>query len=807
MLRLFLAALLAIPSSALADPLPFSATFEIGHPVRAVEIRVESGASGVTVTASIGGVRSSRALPIAADDANVELVEIARGHRAAIVRASAGDARAAAVVALAGTRPEVVWAGRLDLHGDPGERTADVLSLEDRTGDGLADIVVGARSEAVQLCGIPDAVLYARALDPARGTLRPVVLRRLPQNGAEMAVTATRQSPGPTGPPLLSTLRFSGASSTAGIGEEAAGLAAPRALTDQNPETFWAEGRGGPGTGEYVVARFEARVPIRAIAITATRGPAGARLGRPRTFWLVGDEGPRLRVTMPEDPLPHAGERYWIVPSEPLRWRCVALVLDEAYAPAGSRDAVHTGLAELEVYTELDFSGGIDALVAILVEGRENGDEATRLLTGLGAPAVSALAAAWERLDAQGRRRAVRVFGDQARQANAEAIDALARAARDDDVSVRDAALQSLGAQRAARAGEHLGALASESGALGRAAVAPLLRHEPSIAVPAILAALAGDGGSERPELRDGLALSLSRGTDAERSAFGAWAQGASVSPLASALLGLAGRPLTRPLVGPLLAPLARRTERFEDRWRAVRAAREVESEAGADAWLAEIARGAEEWMLRAAAVEALSRRDSSERLTVARAALSDAYPRVRLEAVRVLDANDQDDGALVEIARGDGWPMVREAAVQGLWDRPSGRDAVRAAIRDRSERVRRAAILAVTRAGDRQVWPLVRGRLEDDDEWPQVTVAALDFVRELCVRDAGPSVITVVRRGLRDGAWPPDIDVGAVAVELAVSLGGETEREVALLLDDPSVPASMREALGRRGRPLTGCR
>ena len=72
----------------------------------------------------------------------------------------------------------------------------------------------------------------------------------------------------------------------------------------------------------------------------------------------------------------------------------------------GVRDAaVHTAVAELEAYTELDFGRGIEGLVSILVEGGEGGDEATRLLSGLGEEALALVAGAWPRLDEQGRRR------------------------------------------------------------------------------------------------------------------------------------------------------------------------------------------------------------------------------------------------------------------------------------------------------------------------------------------------------------------------------------------------------------------
>lgn len=788
----------ALPVRAHADALPLERTVRIGEPERAVVIRIDASEQGPAVTASSGGQRHSALLALrTASEATVELVEVARGHRVAIVHAAGGGATAAAVVAISGGRPSVVWTGRTDLHGDPGERVADVLSLEDRTGDGFGDVVVGVQREGAELCGDTGTLLAPRAFDPAHGTMRPVALRRVPDDGDEVSVTATRTSPGPSGPPLLRALRFVGASSSAGHADALA--PPPRQLTDGDPSTFWAEGRGGSGAGEFVVARFDTRFPIRALAVTAATG-AGRALGRPRSFWLVGDEAPRVRVTMPEDAGLHPGERYWIVLPEARRWRCVALVLDEAYAPPRARDAaVHTGLGEVEAYTDLDFGGGIDTLVAALVEGRDGGDEAARLLATLGAPAVSAVAASWDRLDTLGKRRAVRIFAEGARRGAEEAIAALGTAARDGAEEVRAPALEALGGL-GPRAGAELAQLVREPAPGGDDAVRPLLRHAPSLAVPALLEALSTAGGTERPLVREGLGQALARADDEARRRFEAWAiADRPVAELASAALGLAAIPATRPLARTLLGAAAPRAERFEDRYRLVRAARQLESEPEIDAWLASLVTGAEEWMLRAEALEALHRRDSERRIEAARAALADAYPRVRVQAVRVLDHLDADDGALGRLAREDSWPMVREAAVTALWDRATQRDAVRQAVRDRSARVRQAAVRALARAGDRDAWPLVRARLADDDEWPAVTAAALEYLRSLCVSDANDVLVAVIRRGLAPSPWQPDVDVAALAVDVALALGGPAADEARRVEALENAPASIRAAARRR--------
>ena len=806
-------ALSLLASVAHAEPLPFDGTVEIGRPARSVAIHVEAVEDGVTVRAAIGGRDATETVRVdSIGDVTVERVEVAAGHHVAVVRGASTEGPAfAAVVAVAGRAPTIPWAARTDLHGDPGERVAGVIELEDRTGDGHPDVVVGVVREGARLCTGDRTLLQPRAWDPGRGQLRPVVLRRVGASDSDVAVTATRESPGPEGPPLLRALGARGASSRSGYAEDDPGaLAPPRPLVDGDLSTFWAEGRGGPGAQEFAAVRWNARFPIRALAVVLTpTGEAGPQLGRPRAFWLAGSDGTRLRVTVPEDPVGEPGARWWIVPPEPLEWECVSLVLDEAYPPRGVRSAaVHTGLAELEVYTELDWGAGVEGLVALLVEGGSGGDEAARLLASLGQPAVTAVAAAWERLDPQGRRRAVRVFSLGARRgADEGAIEALERAGRDEADDVRHAALQALGTH-GDEAGAALARLVREPAPVGDDAVTSLLRHDASIAVPGLLGAIAAEGGSERPALREGLARAVARGGDAARTAVLLWTESSpGVPALASAALGLAGHGASRPLVAPILRDLVPRLERFEDRWRAIGAARAVSADPPTDAWLAQIVAQAEEWMLRAAAMDALGRRAAPERAAVARAALGDDYPRVRVEAIRVLDPLDAEDALLTALARRDTWPMVRSAAVEALFDRPAGREAVRRSIRDRSARVRRSAIEASMRAGDAEALPLVIDRLQDDDEWPRVTLAALQFVGELCAVEASDAVIGVLRRGARTGAWAPDVDVAAVAGDLAVRLGGQAAQDAQTIAARAGTPEALRVVIERRVANPRSCR
>lgn len=813
-MRRFLSVFVALsvtPLTAGALPLPATESLALAPPAGPVELSVAAGDDGLRLAARARGREATATLPVRdVEDVTFEAVDVGGGHTVAVIRGTGGQSFAA-VVAMRRGAPVIAWSGRTDLHGDPGERTAARIELDDRTGDGRPDVVVGRVREGATICGQQETLLFPRAWDPARSELRPVVLPRIAA-GEEIAVTATRESPGPTGAPLVRALGATGASSTSGHAEDDPSAAAPpTSLFDGRAETFWAEGRGGSGAQEFAAARWSTRFPIRAFALTVSpTGDPARRLGRPTAFWLVGDGGARLRVTVPEDALAHAGERYWVVPPAPLAWSCVALVLDQARSPAGATPAAtHTGVAELEAYTELDFGAGVQGLVSILVEGGRPADEAARLLQGLGDPeVVHAVAAAWPRLDEQGHRRAVRIFAASAARDVPGAVPLLAMAVDDPSEEVSNAALEALGTLGPG-AGEALADFVARPTALGDRAVRPLLRHTPDIAVSGLLDAIAVEGGSERPALRDALPRAIGR-DEAARVELATWLSDAepSVPARTSVARGLASHPQTRDLAAPIVASLTGEVTRFEDRWRLVHAAADVAPSPEVDAWLAGLAAEAEEWMIRGAALAALGRRAAESRAAAARAALGDDYPRVRVVAIEQLDALDAEDEALAERARRDSWPMVRAAAIEALFDRPAGRDAIREAVDDHSPRVRSAALAALTRAGARDVLPLVTARLRDGEEWPRVTLEALRWVSELCVEEAGEAVLDVVRRGTRPDAWAPDVDVAAVAADLAIRLGGETARDAETMARRAGAPESVRTAVERRlasPRPCAG--
>jgi hypothetical protein len=953
-----------------AAPPPFEGALRVGAPARPVRVRVERDGEGGTRIAIGGRGGPAATLDVGpVDDVGVEQVALAGGAEVAVVRLVAGDTEVgAALVAAPGGRAEILATARTRWRGDPGERRAEAIEVGDRTGDGAPDVIVGTLLEARQVCGAPRTLLFPRAVDPGTQRLRPVTLSPLPPAGPEVGLVASSETPGPSGPPLLPGLRVTGASSADGAGDDAALVDAPRVL-ERAGEGAWAEGRGGAGRFEFVTARLETGGrAIRAFALTPSPRDAAlaARLARPRTLWLVGDGGARLRVTLPEDGLRRPGERYWVTPPAPLAWRCLAVVLDEVYAPPGvPADAVRAGLAGVEVYTDLDFGGGLDRLVRDLVGDGPDASAAGELLARVPDRAVPAIAAAWPRLTAVGRRRAVRAVGAALLRGErplpdghaapngprAAALGLLARvAAEDDDAEASVLAVDALaaalplttsgargafgGARPATGSGgggageagvggveaasggrdarppvredldalEALVAAAKAAGAAGGAArvsadrAVDRLAHSGDGHVEALLDVLSAEGGTERAAVRaaltDGLRRALAdRRTEADaRARLAALAGAPSTTPALAAAAALAAAPVpaaaeeTRALVATAIArlgePAAARTEGARDgpdastdedfaaRWRAIAAlatlGEAAASDPGAVRWLATTATDAgAPWMLRAAALEALAAlgggrstdglrplaggaegaqasgagsplagasagasedaagggseapSDVRSRVaTTARAALADPYPRVRLAAVRAL-LGASPEGALAAVALGarDPFPLVRAGALAALGDagpahaaRVTG--ALLAGIGDAKEAVRAAAIDALARRGERAATDRVRARLADADEWPVVTTAALGYVRATCAFEAAPEVLAVLGRGLRPGAWAPDVDAGVLALDTAVALGGQARRDALQVASRASAPEAVRAAAERlRARPTATCR
>jgi hypothetical protein len=64
-----------------------------------------------------------------------------------------------------------------------------------------------------------------------------------------------------------------------------------------------------------------------------------------------------------------------------------------------------------------------------------------------------------------------------------------------------------------------------------------------------------------------------------------------------------------------------------------------------------------------------------------------------------------------------------------------------------------------------------------------------------------------VIERGVRENAWAPDVDVAALAMDLAQRLGGETAEEATRLAGRAGVPESIRAVAERGERDASACR
>ncbi len=706
-------------------------------------------------------------------------------------------------------RPRWIWHGRTDLHGDPGERVADVLEERDFDADGRVDLLVGQRRDGVASCGEATHLLFPRALD-ARGQLRPV--RSLVVTEGLPSLVAQAAGEGPR--PRVVGARFTAASSQAGLEADASLLGPPLGLTDGDPATGWAEGRGEAGVGEVVRGQWAGP------RITSLLLEGGEAATLPRRFVLALDAA-RFVVLVPEA----LGQRARVVLPEPTRASCVSIVLADE-RPRG--DDARIGFTELAVYSVADEADGMSALVAELVAESQDGDRAVGWLAAAGPPAVLVVDDAWERLGALGRRRALRVAAAIARAPamDAETLDRVRsmrrRAASDEDADVRTDAIEALRAADDAgrlalleisldprQPGHEQAASALASGAGAPASSWEVLRgllDPPDAGPPDAGPPAAGppDAGPEevwgRPAVRAAFALRLStdaswqdrmrdRSTPAHPAALAGLASG-----LAEAVPSSEARDvLIRSLLERAISELAAGRESFETRFRVARTARAAWSEA-IDAWLLATATGAEEWMLRSEAVLALGPRASRELLATL---LRDPYPRVRLAAARAVAARGSERATLMALSRHDAWPLVRAFAMGEVVDEAEGRAMVIEALRDPASAVRQRSLELLRTRGGPDVTGPVLAILEDTREWPHVTSRAIELADTQCAEDLGPGLVALVSRGARANASAPELDNAQAALRVALRLGGETAaqaRRVAQTGPSAAVFASLLE-------------
>jgi HEAT repeat protein len=790
---------LAVTREALAQIPASSSELRLGKPATAAPVSLSESADGSVL--SVGNAQAT--LPLRqARTVRSENVPLAGGTSVGVIRASDGTHEAAAVaVRRANGSVDILWTGALFLRGDPGERRADAIEVADRDGDRHPDLIVGAYDERVRVCGQDKALLEPRALDPKTLALRPVLLNRIDPKRPVETLAATPKGLETQGPPLLRALRPAGSSSYA-AGSAGADL---RAATDGDLATFWAEGRGLGGRFEFLTLRWGApEKPIKALALVLPAAPSGTvGFSTPKRISISGDQGPRLEVNMPAGIAP--GQRYWIVPKQPITSSCLTISLDDVGA---SGPQVHGAIAEVEAYTDLDQGGGAQALVDELIHDGPRAADATEWLMQSPLDVVSQLSAAWPGLSVTAKRRALRVAAARAATDDA-ALALVAVATRDTDAEVARAGLNAL-VQQLPRSQQFLLDAARNPGRSGDEAALALARAGAPSTLRDLLKLWAGEPrAAERAEFRDAVAMAYRRAGNGAATAVDQWVQedAPSVQARAAASLALASVPEGKASAARLLESSVTLAAEFPERWRLVLAAAQLPAEPKTDAWLANVVASADEWMLRSAALDALEQRQTPAALPAAKAALSDAYPRVRARALHVL-ANDRESiDVLVTHARKDEWFLVRAAALAVLPDGSSGRAAMLDGLYDHSPVVRAAAIRALRRVHAADAWKKIEPIVLNAEEYPDVIGEGVGFARALCVEAAAESLQDVVKRGLRPNAWTADQELAFGALEALTHLGGANAKWALQRSAAPNVPATIRTAAARAVNQLATCR
>jgi hypothetical protein len=752
-----------------------------------------SGSTNGTLVVGRGRTEARVELPLRAPTIASRVVRLA-GRSVGIVELREAPRHYAIVIDAPGGRPVARWTGRLDLHGDPGERRRDVLQVADRTGDGVDDLVVASIEEARGICGV-ETWLDPHAIDPRSGELRPVALRSLPEvaNEPELAARSERPAELAADLPLVRALVPRATTSTAGIASAVA--PPPTALADGDVETAWLEGH--PSNGRWEAATFgwiATGLRARHLALVPPAEPARA----PSAVWLVHDGG-RVRVRAPDAP-----GTWWVTLPDAIETRCLSVVLD---APAGEPSTAHTGLAEVRVFTEVESGGGLDTLFTKLAGGGSEADEAARVLTLVGEPAMPEVARRWPDMPSAERRALVPLLARAVSRDDAKAL--LRAAARADEELLRDAALDAC--ERVGSPGHDLLSELVIDPAVGDDAAVRVARVAPSVALRPLLAAVAIEGGASRPPLREALRVAASRAPQSAE-VLDAWVLGAPPpSARAAVTLALAPAEETRALAVRVLESLDVASvgdAAFEDRWRVASAARFL-PRASTSGWLAGLVR-AEEWMLRREAVRAIATwpRDEESR-ALARPLLEDPYPRVRAAAATTLAALEpttRDVEAIAVLARRDKWPLARAAGIEALTGFERALPILRVGVDDPSRRVRAAAIDALRVRADDGSWSRIEARMNDDGEWPEVLSAGIRFARERCLAASVPTLTAVIDRGRRPDAWAPDVDLAMAAIDALVAIGGAEAEATLERAASESSPPPLRAAANSRERVTQRC-
>ena len=408
---------------------------------------------------------------------------------------------------------------------------------------------------------------------------------------------------------------------------------------------------------------------------------------------------------------------------------------------------------------------------------------------------------AWPTLSPLGQHRALGALSRLAKDHDA-AVEALAEAARSEDEELQNRALDAL--QRATPRGRDGLVLLLFDPGVGDRSASLLARTEPDFAIGPLLEAMTGDGGADRPALRNALGTAVQRSGKNSDRRLRAWlAEEPDAAAVASAAMGLASLDGHGAVTASFIEYAAPKSADFPGKWRLLQSSGAAGSSGEVDRWVrSQLERP--EWMLRRAAVVAIAARGHRED---ARGLLGDPYPRVRARAAAVLSGDPDSMVERATLARRDTWPMVRAEAVTSLRTEGDAIPVVVAAVDDSMSEVRTAAIRVLSASAHDEGWERIQRRLRARNEWPRVTAAAIEYVVAHCRSDAVEALFVVVMRAAPSNALTEDLNNSARAIEALRALGTpEAQAIVAQLRRTEGVPPTLKMALEQPLPEDTGC-